>query len=104
VGGKAVTFVRRQSDGTTLRIGDGIALALDRDAKSVLMLDEADRTRLRLLPVGAGSARDLPRSGLSFQWAKLYPNDDRLLALASRRSQPSRRTGGAWRHPPRTVG
>jgi hypothetical protein len=37
---------------------------------------------LRLLPIGGGTIRELPRSGLEYQWVRFFPDGRRLLTLA----------------------
>src|SRR5262249_30646073 len=49
-----------------------------------------NRTRLRFAPIGGGAGRELPDSGLEYQWARLFPAGDRLLALAHHPGEPLR--------------
>jgi len=88
VAGKFVTYLYRREDGSTFRLGEGSAMALTQDLKGALVLDDKDRTRLRILPVGPGSPRDLPASGLHYQWARFFPGGAKLVALGSKPGRP----------------
>lgn len=82
-GAEYVIYLHRMSDGSTMRIGDGTAMALTPSGTMVLARGTRDRTRLRLLPIGHGSPRDVPHAGLEYQWVRFFPDGRRLLALAS---------------------
>ncbi len=90
VAGQSITFVHKRSDGSTMRVGAGSAMALTASEDWALTLDDKDRTVLRLLPVGPGKPRELPRSGLTYQWARYYPDGRHLLALANEGGEPLR--------------
>ncbi len=90
VAGKSVVFLHRRSDKSTVRLGSGMAMALNHDGTEALVLDDTDRTALRMLPIGPGKPRDLPRSGLTFQWARFYPGGRSMIALASQGEEPLR--------------
>jgi len=81
VANRSVAFLA-SGDGVA-RLGEGIAMGFAPDGKSALLLDYADRTMLRLIPLEGGRAVDLPRTGLHYQWARDFPDGHRLLALAS---------------------
>src|SRR5262249_21697764 len=84
VGGGAqnVVYVHRLDDGSTVRVGPGVAMAFSPDGRFALTLSTSDRTRLRLAPLGEGAAEDLPASSLQYQWVRYFPDGRRLLALA----------------------
>jgi eukaryotic-like serine/threonine-protein kinase len=83
-------YVHHLGEGSTMRVGEGTAMALSPDGKAVLAGGTRDRTRLRLLPLGHGAVRDLPSTGLEYQWVRFFPDGSRLLALASEPGQPLR--------------
>jgi len=89
-GAEYIVYVRRRSDGSTTRVGEGNAMALSPDRKSVLVVGTRDRTQLFLLPLGDGKRVQLPRSGLEYQWVRYFPDGRRLLALASEVGRPLR--------------
>lgn len=90
VAGKSVVFLHRRADKSTVKLGTGMAMALNSDASEALVLDDTDRTVLRMIPIGPGKPRDLPRSGLTFQWARFYPGGKAMVALAGRGQEPLR--------------
>src|SRR5262249_28979268 len=47
-----------------------------------------NRTQLKFVPAAGGAGRELPLSGLIYQWARLFPAEDRLLVLANYPNQP----------------
>lgn len=81
VGGRGVSFLS-SSDGVA-RLDEGVAMGFSPDGESALMLDNADRTLLRLVRLEGGAPRELPRTGLSYQWARYFPDGRRLLALGA---------------------
>lgn len=90
VAGKSVVFLHQRADQSTLKLGNGMAMALNSDASEALVLDDSDRKVLRMIPIGPGKPRELPRSGLTFQWARFYPDGKSMVALASRGQEPLR--------------
>lgn len=83
-------YIHRLGDGSTMRVGDGTAMALSPDGTTVLAGGTRDRGRLQLLPIGHGTVRELPRTGLDYQWVRFFPDGRRLLALAGEPGQPLR--------------
>jgi DNA-binding winged helix-turn-helix (wHTH) protein len=92
VGGGAqnIVYVHRLDDGSTMRVGPGVAMAFSPDGRSALTRNTQDRTRLRHVPLGEGPGEDLPISGLHYQWVRYFPDGRRLLALASEGERPLR--------------
>ncbi|MFN0169361.1 MAG: winged helix-turn-helix domain-containing protein [Bryobacteraceae bacterium] len=82
-GGGVSAYLYRTRDGNTVRVGEGRAMALTPDGHSVLVLADDERHRLRLIPIGPGDSRDLPPTGLRYQWARFLPDGKTLLVLAS---------------------
>jgi DNA-binding winged helix-turn-helix (wHTH) protein len=85
-GSHSLAYIRNTVDRTTVRLGEGVAMALDPDGKIALLAGE-DRRRLRLTPVTGGPSRDLPDTGLKYQWLKFFPDGRRLLALAGEKQK-----------------
>ena len=90
VGSEYAVYVHRMSDNSTMRLGAGTAMALTPDGKFALVQDTKARSRLRLLPFGAGTPIQLPAVGLEYQWVRYFPDGKRLLALASEPGRPLR--------------
>jgi DNA-binding winged helix-turn-helix (wHTH) protein/WD40 repeat protein len=83
-------YLHRLDSESTVRLGDGLGMGLSADGKYALTLSPHDRTRFRLLPLGAGKPVELPPTGLEYQWARYFPDGQRLLALANEPGQPLR--------------
>lgn len=83
-------YIRRLDDDSTVRLGEGLGLALAPDAKTALTVNTNDRTRLRRVPMDGRPAEDLPASGLAYQWARFFPDGHRLLVQATDGDGPVR--------------
>jgi eukaryotic-like serine/threonine-protein kinase len=69
----------RETDGsTTVRLGDGIALALSPDGRWSLASLPSALTQLNLLPTGAGQAQSLPNSTINKIAARWFPDGKRI--------------------------
>jgi hypothetical protein len=84
-----VAYLRRTHTGEVVRLGNGVAQGLSPNGSEALLLAE-NRTRLTMMPVADGPGRELPASGLQYQWARPFPGGDRLLALAGYPGKPLR--------------
>jgi hypothetical protein len=86
-------YRHRLDDRSTVRLGEGSAMAFSPDRKFALTLTLEPRTRFRLVPLADGAAQsiiELPETGLEYQWARYFPDGKRLLALASEPDRPLR--------------
>lgn len=79
-GGRPVSFLYKLGEAKAMRLGEGRAMGLTSDGKWALLLNDRDRGLLRLAPLGPGESRPIPRSGLTYQWARFLPGDRELLA------------------------
>jgi hypothetical protein len=84
-----VTYIRKTHNGETLRLQEGLAQGFDASGSSAFVLSE-DRAKLWRIPVSGGAGKELPSSGLIYQWARPFPDGSRLLALANLPQQPLR--------------
>jgi eukaryotic-like serine/threonine-protein kinase len=89
-GAEYAIYIHKSADGSTMHIGEGTAMALTPTTDAVLAGGTRDRTRLRLLPLGHGAIRELPETGLEYQWVRFFPDGRRMLSLASAPWQPLR--------------
>jgi DNA-binding winged helix-turn-helix (wHTH) protein len=89
-GPEYLVYVHRLDDHSTVRLGEGRAMALSPDGRFALALGTRERTRFRLLPVGEDNPADLPPTGLEYQWARYFPDGKRLLSLANEPGRPLR--------------
>jgi len=86
-------YLYRNGTRSTVRLGEGRAMALSPDGRFALTLGVEPRTSFRLVPLAggaAGTAADLPATGLDYQWARYFPDGKRLLTLASEPDKPLR--------------
>jgi hypothetical protein len=81
-GWRPVAYVRRTRTGEVVRLREGFAQGLDRTGTRAFVLSE-DRSKLWRVPVSGGDGEELPASGLIYQWARPFPDGERLLALAN---------------------
>jgi hypothetical protein len=77
-GANWTVYLHRISDGSTLRLGEGHALALDPDGKVAAILNPTNRNKITLVPVGAGQPREIS-GGIGYQWARFFPDGKQLL-------------------------
>jgi eukaryotic-like serine/threonine-protein kinase len=71
-------YLHRISDGSTLRLGEGHALALAPDGRFAAILNPTNRTKITIVPVGAGQPREIS-GGIEYQWARYFPDGQQLL-------------------------
>ncbi len=83
-------YLRNLQSGSTVRLGDGQAVALSPDLKWALALDSKKPTYLSLLPIGPESPRTLSGHGLKYNWARYFPDGQRLLVAGSFPGKPLR--------------
>jgi hypothetical protein len=88
-GWRAVSYVRKTRTGEVVRLREGLAQGFDAKASTALVLSE-NRTKLWSVPVSGGGAEELPSAGLTYQWARPFPDGEHLLALGSLPQQPLR--------------
>jgi hypothetical protein len=78
------------STGATIRLGEGRALSLSPDNQWALTLNLQQRSHLTLLPLGPGQPRRLEGDGVEYQWARYFPDGQRLLVAANPPGRPAR--------------
>jgi DNA-binding winged helix-turn-helix (wHTH) protein/Tol biopolymer transport system component len=82
-GSRGTVYLRRITDGSVLRLGEGRGVALAPDGKTALTLDESNRGHLNIVPVGEGQPRELSGHGVDYQRARYFPDGQRLAVLGS---------------------
>src|SRR6202050_42660 len=79
-GGLSYAVYIRKTDGApAVLLGEGGAVALSPDGKSVLSQTQDTPAQLRLLTTGAGEARDLTKDNVNHTWARWFPDGKRIL-------------------------
>jgi hypothetical protein len=76
-------YLRRVSDGSTLRLGEGHALALAPDGRSAVTMNLTNRRTLSIVPVGEGQPRELSGGDIDYHWARYLPDGQRLLVAGN---------------------
>ncbi|HEV8230852.1 MAG TPA: protein kinase [Thermoanaerobaculia bacterium] len=84
VGANYAVILRRTDGSPALRLGVGGAEDLSRDGSQALAAIPTAPQQLVVYPTGAGEPRRLERGGLvSYETARFFPNDGRVLACGS---------------------
>jgi DNA-binding winged helix-turn-helix (wHTH) protein/dipeptidyl aminopeptidase/acylaminoacyl peptidase len=83
-------YLRNLQTDSTVRLGDGQAVALSPDLKWALALNPKKPTYLSLLPIGPEAPRTLAGHGLKYDWARYFPDGQRLLVAGSFPGKPLR--------------
>lgn len=85
-GGPDYTMFLRQTDGSLpVRLGTGRGMALSPDGRSVLSVPIMDRSRIDIVPTGAGETRSLRNPGLvEYAWVGFVPPDGRTIYYTAR--------------------
>jgi serine/threonine protein kinase len=79
-GGLSYAVYLRKTDGSpAVLLGEGGAMALSPDGKSVIAQTQDSPSQLRLLTTGAGEARDLTKDNVNHTWARWFPDGKRIL-------------------------
>jgi Tol biopolymer transport system component len=79
-GGLSYAVYIRKTDGSpAILLGEGGALDLSPDGKSVISQTQDSPSQLRLLTTGAGEARDLTKDNVNHTWARWFPDGKRIL-------------------------
>jgi len=91
-GGPHYSVYVRKSDGSpAVRIGEGNALGLSADAKSVLTYLPGSPPQMIILPIGAGESRTMPRGNISsYQFVGGWFSDGRRVAFSA--AEPGHQT------------
>jgi len=81
----ASTYYRRMDGPTPTRLGDGGPCGVSPDWMTALVLaGSGDKTDLKLVPIGAGETRTLPRGSIrAYYWALWHPDGKRILIVGS---------------------
>ena len=79
-GGLSYAVYIRKTDGSpAVLLGEGGAVALSPDGKSVVAQTQDSPSQLRLLTTGAGEARQLSKDSVNHSWARWFPDGKRVL-------------------------
>jgi len=76
-------YVRKTDGSPAVLLGEGGAVALSPDGKSVISQTLDSPSQLRLLTTGAGEARTLTRDNINYSWAHWFPDGKHVLVSAN---------------------
>src|SRR5262249_60223930 len=62
-GSQYTVYLHRLVDGSTVRVGPGLAMAVSPDGRAGVKGGVGNRTRLRLVPLGDGNTEEVPAPG-----------------------------------------
>jgi Tol biopolymer transport system component len=84
-------YVRKTDGSPAVRLGDGNRPALSPDGKWVAcIVSDGTRTKLTLLPTGAGEARSIGADEMHYERVEWFPDGQRLLVTANEPNRPPR--------------
>jgi eukaryotic-like serine/threonine-protein kinase len=89
-GAEHSVYLRNLETDSTVRLGDGQALGWSPDLKWVLALNAKKPMYLSLLPIGPEVPRTLSGGGLKYNWARYFPDGQRLLVAGNFPGKPLR--------------
>jgi Tol biopolymer transport system component len=92
-GSGASTYLRRMDGSQAVRLGDGWPVDVSPDWKSALCRVgyRYPHAELRLIPIGPGEPRTLPRGSIhDYSWAFFHPDGSRIVIRANEEGRPSR--------------
>jgi eukaryotic-like serine/threonine-protein kinase len=75
-------YIRKTDGSPAVLLGEGGAVALSPDGKSVIAQTQDSPSQLKLLTTGAGEPRDLTKDNVNHTWAKWFEDGKRLLFSA----------------------
>jgi serine/threonine protein kinase len=79
-GGFTYGVYLRKTDGSpAVLLGEGSAVALSPDGKWAITETQVSPIQLRLLPTGAGQAKDLTNDSINHNWAHWFPDGKHIL-------------------------
>src|SRR5438445_8980941 len=79
-GGLSYAVYIRKTDGSpAVLLGEGGAVALSPDGKSVIAQTQDSPSQLKLLTTGAGEAKDLTKDNVNHTWSRWFPDGKRIL-------------------------
>ena len=79
VGLSYAVYLRKTEGTAAILLGEGGAVALSPDGKWSIAQTQSSPSQLKLLPTGAGEARDLTNDDVNHSWAHFFPDGKRIL-------------------------
>ncbi len=76
-------YLRKLDGSPAVRIGDGVVFGFSPDGRWALSSPDLTTGQFRLLPLGPGEPKELPKSGVNCQSAAWFPDGRRILLSGS---------------------
>ncbi len=76
-------YIRKTDGSPAVLLGEGGAIALSPDGKSVVAQTQDSPSQFHLLTTGAGEARELTKDNVNHNWAHWFPDGKRILFTAN---------------------
>jgi serine/threonine protein kinase/Tol biopolymer transport system component len=76
-------YIRKTDGSPAVLLGEGGAIALSPDGKSVIAQTQDSPSQFHLLTTGAGEARELTKDNVNHNWAHWFPDGKRILFTAN---------------------
>ena len=87
----AAIYLRKTDGSPAIRLGDGNRPALSPDGKWVVCIfSDGTKSKLTLLPTGAGQARSIGIEGMNYDRAGWFPDGKRILFTGNEPNRPTR--------------
>src|ERR1700691_2786506 len=83
-------YLRKTAEDSAVRLGDGEAVTLSPDGKSVLALTMSSPAQILLLPSGAGDAQQITHDNLYHNWARWLPDSQGIVFTAKQEGHGAR--------------
>ncbi len=84
-------YLRNTDGSAAVHLGDGNRPQLSPDGKWVVcFVSDGPKTKLTLLPTGAGEAPPIPASGMHYERVEWFPDGQRLLFIGNEPGRPAR--------------
>ncbi len=72
-------YIRKTDGSPAVLLGEGGAVALSPDGKSVVAQTQDALSQFRILTTGAGEAKSLPTDNINHSWARWFPDGKKIL-------------------------
>jgi Tol biopolymer transport system component len=82
-------YVRKTDGSPAVLLGRAKGFGLSPDGRWALTTN-ATADQLSMIPTGAGTSKELPKAGLTYQWGQFFPDGRRLLLWATEPGRPGR--------------
>jgi hypothetical protein len=87
----AAIYLRKTDGSPAIRLGDGNRPAMSPNGKWVVcILSDGPKTKLTLLPTGAGEARSIGTEGMHYERVEWFPDGQRILFTGNEPNRPLR--------------